>query len=197
MTMSNRSRRPSPASTGCCSFRATRSASGSPQHSNVLKAAKAAGVKRLAYTSLIAADTSTNPLAGEHKATEEAIRASGLEFVILRNNWYTENFLGDVAGAKQTGTILAAVKNGKVASALKAEYAEAAVRALMDDAHAGKTFELAGKAWTYPELAKAVSAVIGKPVAFKTVSEAEKKAALLQAGLPEAERRSTRCLTFR
>jgi NAD(P)H dehydrogenase (quinone) len=156
-----------------------------PQHSNVLKAAETAGVKRIAYTSLIAADTSTNPLAGEHKATEAAIRASGLEYVILRNNWYTENFLGDVAGARQTGTIIAAVKTGKVASALKAEYAEAAIKALMDDRWVGKTLELAGKAWSYSELAKAVSAVIGKPVAFKTVSEAEKKAALLQAGLPE------------
>jgi NAD(P)H dehydrogenase (quinone) len=155
------------------------------QHSNVLEAAKAAGVKRIAYTSLIAADTSTNPLAGEHKATEAAIKASGLEYVILRNNWYTENFLGDVAGAKQTGMILAAVTTGTVASALKAEYAEAAVRALMDDRHEGKIYELAGKPWTYSELAKAVSAVIGKPVAFKAISEAEKKAVLLAAGLPE------------
>lgn len=155
------------------------------QHRNVIAAAKEAGVRLVAYTSLIAADTSPNPLASEHVATEAALKASGLEWIILRNNWYTENYAGDIAGAKATGTIGAAVKDGKVGSALRAEYAEAAARALSGSGHAGTTYELSGTPWSYPELAAAAQESLGRPVAFKTVTEAEKKAALTAVGLPE------------
>jgi NAD(P)H dehydrogenase (quinone) len=155
------------------------------QHRNIIEAARAAGVKKVVYTSITQASTSTNLLAGEHKATEEALKASGLETVILRNNWYLENYAGDVAGAKQSGVIAAAVTHGKVGSALKTEYAEAAAEALVSGGHGGKTYELAGALWTYPEFAAAVSQVLGRPVKFVTVTEAEKKAALVGLGLPE------------
>lgn len=155
------------------------------QHNNAIAAAKDAGVRLVAYTSLIAADSSPNPLAGEHVATEAALKASGLEWIILRNNWYTENYAGALAGAKATGEIGAAVKDGKVASALRAEYAEAAARALTGSAHAGKTYELAGALWGYPELAKAAQELFGRPVTFHTRTEAEQKTALMTIGLPE------------
>jgi len=154
------------------------------QHHNIIEAAKSAGIKRIAYTSITQASTSKNPLASEHKATEEELKASGIDYTILRNNWYLENFAGDIAGAKQSGIIAAAVKNGKVGSALRSEYAEAAVRALSGEGHAGKTYELGGLPWSYEEFAEAVSTVIGRPVRFKTITEAEKKAALLGFGLP-------------
>jgi NAD(P)H dehydrogenase (quinone) len=156
-----------------------------PQHHNIIAAAKSAGVKRLAYTSITRAATSKNPLAPEHKATEEEIAASGIEYTILRNNWYIENFAGDIAGAKQSGVVAAAVKTGKVGSALRSEYAEAAVRALIGEGHAGKTYELGGQPWSYQEFAEAMSKVFGCPVVFKTITEAEKKAALVGFGLPE------------
>jgi NAD(P)H dehydrogenase (quinone) len=155
------------------------------QHSNAIAAAKDAGVRLVAYTSLIAADTSPNPLAGEHVATEAALKASGLEWIILRNNWYTENYAGALAGAKATGDIGAAVKNGKVGSALRAEYAEAAARALTGSAQAGKTYELAGKPWGFSDLAKVAQELFGRPVAFHTRTEAEQKTALMTIGLPE------------
>jgi len=155
------------------------------QHHNIIAAAKSAGVGRVAYTSITQAATSTNPLASEHKATEEELKASGIEYTILRNNWYLENFAGDVAGAKQSGVIAAAVKTGKVASALRGEYAEAAVRALAGEGHVGKTYELGGLPWSYTEFADAVSTVVGRPVQFKTITEAEKKAALVGFGLPD------------
>ncbi len=155
------------------------------QHHNIIAAAKNAGVKRIAYTSITQAATSTNPLAPEHKATEEDLKASGIEYTILRNNWYLENFAGDIAGAKQSGVIAAAVKNGKVGSALRSEYAEAAVRALVGEGHAGKTYELGGLPWSYKDFADALSTVIGRPVQFKTITEAEKIAALVGFGLPD------------
>jgi NAD(P)H dehydrogenase (quinone) len=62
------------------------------QHKNVIDAAKAAGVKHIVYTSAPRATTTALVVAPEHKATEENILQSGMEYTILRNNWYTENY---------------------------------------------------------------------------------------------------------
>ena len=74
-----------------------------PQHRNAIDAAKSAGVKHVVYTSAPKATTSKLVLAPEHKATEEYLTGSGLDYTVLRNGWYTENFLQVVETAKQTG----------------------------------------------------------------------------------------------
>src|SRR5690606_29890479 len=106
-----------------------------------------AGVKLLAYTSLNRANTSVNPLAGDHKSTEALIQQSGVPFVFLRNNWYTENYTDALKLAQATGVIEAAVGTGKVASALRSEYAEAAAHVLVGEGHEGQIYELAGELW--------------------------------------------------
>lgn len=63
------------------------------QHRNVINAAKAAGVKFIAYTSLLHADTSPLGLAAEHIETEQMLADSGIAYALLRNGWYTENYL--------------------------------------------------------------------------------------------------------
>jgi NAD(P)H dehydrogenase (quinone) len=156
------------------------------QHQAVIDAAKADGVKLVVYTSIAHADTSPNPLAPEHKATEKALVDSGLPFVILRNNWYSENYVDDLRRAKASGTIAAAVGDGRVASASRADYAEAAARALTGEGHAGKTYELSGaKAWDYRELAATAAELLGRPVAFTAMTADERRKGLLAAGLPE------------
>ena len=82
------------------------------QHQNVIDAAKAAGVQFIAYTSAPMAATTSLILAPDHKATEELLFNSGLDFVILRNNWYTENYLPQLNTARQTGKVVAAVRAG-------------------------------------------------------------------------------------
>lgn len=62
------------------------------QHQNVINAAKAAGVKFIAYTSLLHADKSPLGLHVEHVETENATAASGVPYALLRNGWYTENY---------------------------------------------------------------------------------------------------------
>ncbi len=74
------------------------------QHTAVIAAARAAGVKLIAYTSILRADTSKVGLAVEHKATEAALAASGVPHVLLRNGWYLENFAGRATTALQTGS---------------------------------------------------------------------------------------------
>ena len=69
-----------------------------PQHGNVIAAAKDAGVRLIAYTSIPKADTSTLLLAAEHKATEQLLAESGVPHVVLRNGWYIENYTGQQIG---------------------------------------------------------------------------------------------------
>jgi NAD(P)H dehydrogenase (quinone) len=155
------------------------------QHKNVIDAAKKNGVKLVVYTSISRADTSANPLASEHKATEAALKASGIPFVILRNNWYTENYVNDIKQARATGIIEAAAASGKVCSATRSDYAEAAARALSDQGHTGKTYELCGESWDYATLANVATELVGRRVVYKAVSAEERKSSLIQAGLPE------------
>ena len=156
------------------------------QHANVVNAAKAAGVGFIAYTSVLAADTTALILAPEHKATEELIRASGIDNTILRNGWYTENYAQTVATARQTGAVVAAAGDGRVASAARADYAAAAAAVLSSAGHEGRTYELSGDyAWDFKELATAITKIAGREVAYQPVSAPELVEALTNAGLDE------------
>ncbi|QZN85782.1 SDR family oxidoreductase [Cellulomonas sp. C5510] len=157
-----------------------------PQHRAVVEAAVAAGVRRLVYTSAPHADATPLVLAPEHKATEEIIRASGLTFTLLRNGWYTENYLGDVQQARESGEIVAAVGDGRVASAPRDDFAAAAAVVLRTEGHDDAVYELAGDvAWSFDELAAAASEVLGRPVVFRAVTSEQRRADLLAAGLDE------------
>jgi NAD(P)H dehydrogenase (quinone) len=157
------------------------------QHRSVIDAAKAAGVKLLAYTSILHADTSPMALAVEHRETEALIRSSGVPFALLRNGWYTENYTGNIAAAVQHGAVLGAVRDGRISSAARADYAAAAAAVLASpENQAGKVYELAGdKAFTLTEYAAELARQSGKPVAYKDLPEADYKAALRAAGLAE------------
>lgn len=156
------------------------------QHRNVIAAAKAAGVKRIVYTSILKGDQSPMILAQDHIATEAAINASGLSATILRNGWYTENYTGALGAAIQHGAIIGAAGEGRVNSAARKDYAEAIAVAALDDAHSGKTYELAGDtAHTGADLAAAVARASGKPVAYVPMPQGDYARALVGFGLPE------------
>ncbi|GAA1055843.1 NAD(P)-dependent oxidoreductase [Agromyces luteolus] len=156
------------------------------QHRNVIEAAKAAGVGKLAYTSGPKAATSELVLMPEHRGTEQVIAEVGVPAVILRNNWYTENYAQDVALAASTGVITAATGTGRVASAPRRDYAEAAAVVLLEDGHVGEVYELGGdEPWTFAELAAATSEVLGRDVVFVDQAPAERVASLVAAGLDE------------
>lgn len=157
-----------------------------PQHEAVIDAARQAGVALLAYTSLLHADSSPLPLAAEHKATEARLQASGLPHVILRNGWYTENYLASLPVALEHGVLLGCAGQGRIASAARADYAAAAAAVLTRPDQAGRIYELAGdSAYTLAELAAEISRQAGKPVRYQDLPEADYRAALLGAGLPE------------
>ncbi|WP_337231967.1 SDR family oxidoreductase [Citrobacter portucalensis] len=156
-----------------------------PQHRNVVNAAKAAHVKFIAYTSLLHADTSPLGLADEHVATEKMLAESGIAYALLRNGWYTENYLVSAPAALEHGVFIGAAGEGKIASATRADYAAAAARVISEDGHSGKTYELAGDAgWTLSQLAAELAKQSGKKVVYQNLSEADFAAALKGVGLP-------------
>lgn len=156
-----------------------------PQHRNVVYAAKAAHVKFIAYTSLLHADTSPLGLADEHVATEKMLAESGIAYALLRNGWYTENYLASAPAALEHGVFIGAAGEGKIASATRADYAAAAARVISEDGHSGKTYELAGDAgWTLSQLAAELAKQSGKKVVYQNLSEADFAAALKGVGLP-------------
>ncbi len=156
------------------------------QHRNVIEAAKKAGVKHIVYTSLLHADTSVLNLAEEHIATEQMLKASGIVHTILRNGWYTENYTGSVPGALSGGAFFGSAGDGKISSAARADYAEAAAIVLTSPGHEGKTYELAGDAaYTLTDLAAEISRQSGKAIPYKNLPEADYAAALIGYGLPE------------
>lgn len=157
------------------------------QHRAVIDAAREAGVGLLAYTSLLRAPTSGITLAAEHRETEVLLAASGLPHVVLRNGWYTENYTGSIGAALAHGVVLGAAGAGRIASAARVDYAEAAAAVLLRDGQAGQVYELAGdEAFTLTDYAAEITRQSGRPVAYQDLPEAGFQAALVQAGLPEA-----------
>ncbi|MCB5205944.1 SDR family oxidoreductase [Methylovorus mays] len=157
-----------------------------PQHQNVIAAAKRANVSLLAYTSLLHADTSPLGLATEHVATEQALKASGLPYAILRNGWYTENYTASIPPALQYGVVLGSAGDGKIASATRSDYAAAAAAVLRTSNQAGKVYELAGDtAYTLTEFAAELTRLSGKAIAYQNLPQADYAKALLDAGLPD------------
>lgn len=157
------------------------------QHRAVVDAAARAGVGLLAYTSLLHADTSSILLAPDHRETEAAIRAAGVPFALLRNGWYSDGFRSRIEQARATGEIVGSAGEGRVASAARADYAEAAAVVLAGDGHEGAVYELSGDvAWSFPELAEVIGRIVGREVRYRNLSTDEHIAALEAAGLPAA-----------
>ncbi|QQV76827.1 SDR family oxidoreductase [Sphingomonas aliaeris] len=155
------------------------------QHGNVIAAAKTAGVGRIVYTSLLHADTSALDLAEEHLETEAALKASGVPFTILRNGWYTENYLGSLSSALEHNAVIGSAGDGRISSAARGDYAAAAVIALTRDDLAGRTIELAGDdSYTLTDLAAEISRQSGSDVRYVDMPETAYAQALVDIGLP-------------
>jgi NAD(P)H dehydrogenase (quinone) len=154
------------------------------QHRNVVDAAIANDVSRVVYTSAPQVDTSTLPVAPEHLETEQYLASTTVDHVVLRNNWYHENYASAVETAAATGTVLTSAGDGRVASAARQDFAEAAAVILTTDGPVKRVYELAGDvAWTHDDLAAALSEVVGKPVAVANVSADEQSTILTSVGL--------------
>jgi NAD(P)H dehydrogenase (quinone) len=156
------------------------------QHGNAIDAARQAGVPHLVYTSGLQAPTTILRLAADHKATEELITASGIPATFLRNGWYTENHQQDFTGAREHGVIANSLGDGRLATAPRKDYAEAAAVVLTTPGHEGKAYELSGDiAWNFTEFAATAQELLGTPVVYQPLTAEQEREQLLSYGLDE------------
>jgi len=157
-----------------------------PQHTNVVEAAKEAGVSFIGYTSAPKASDTDLILAPEHKATEAVVQASGIPYSIMRNNWYFENYASTVEGAKASGEIVSSSNGGRIPAVPRSDLAAGHAAVLTGEGHENTVYEFAGdQAWTWEEFAAELSDVLGRPVTHRSVSTEEHARALQAVGLDE------------
>ncbi|UFS58536.1 SDR family oxidoreductase [Subtercola endophyticus] len=157
-----------------------------PLHAAAIDAAKAAGITHIVYTSAPHADSSALILAPEHKATEEYLQQSGVAHTVLRNNWYNENYGRSLPQVVESGVYLASTGEGRVASASRADYGDAIAAVITTPGALGKVYELNGDvAWTGTEFAAVVTDLLGREIAYNSVSTEEHAAILREAGLDD------------
>lgn len=153
-------------------------------HANAVQAAKTAGVKLLAYTSVVNADTAKNyPFAPEHAQTERMIADSGISAAILRNGSYNEFYTDFLAGLyQQLGAVIDASQGGKLSAAAKPDLAEAAAALLMKEAPEARIYELAGEDFTLADIAEAINTKTGAQIERRPINDEEYVATLVSAG---------------
>jgi len=155
------------------------------QHQAVIDAAKAAGVERIAYTSVLGGPEADFDLAADHITTEQAILDSGLPYTFLRNGWYHEVYTAQVAVQLEHG-VIGSAGDGRIGSAARRDYAAAAAVVLTGAGHEKTAYELNGDiAWTLTEYAAELSQQSGKDVAYNNVPAETHVGVLTGAGLPE------------
>ncbi len=155
------------------------------QHKSAVAAAAKAGVKHLAYTSMPNPDKSLVTFAPDHLGTEQAIKASGLPYTIIRNAWYNENYLHGMSHNLKAGQWFTAMADGKVSNISRDDCARAAAAVLAKGKAENKTYTLTGpQSLNADEIAALVSAVAGKPLRVVKVSPADLQKGIEGAGLP-------------
>jgi NAD(P)H dehydrogenase (quinone) len=152
-------------------------------HTNVIEAARRAGASRIAYTSMLNADDTTNPLAGEHRDTEQLLRQAGVPFTLLRNGWYTENYTDQLSRYLTSGHVLGAAGNGRISAATRRDYAIAAAVSIGQDGDGDRTYELGGPAFDLTQLAQIISELTGTQVVYRDLTVDQYADALRRAGL--------------
>lgn len=155
------------------------------QHKAVIDAATQAAIAMIGYTSIIHADTNPISLAESHRETERLIATSGIPHAILRNSWYTENYLIGAEAAIEHGALLGSTGDGPISAATRADYAAAAAVVLTGALGPARVYELAGdKAFTLSDVAAALSDAAGRTVEYRHLPQAAYRDALIGAGVP-------------
>jgi NAD(P)H dehydrogenase (quinone) len=156
------------------------------QHKAAIAAAAKAGAKRIAYTSLPDPETSKVTFAPDHLHSEEAVKATGLPYLIFRNNWYQENLLMALPQAVASGQWYSSAGDGRIPHAARNDIAAAIAGALANPPPVSTTYTLTGsEALTTEEVAALASGILGKTVQVVHVTDEQLAGGMKAAGVPE------------
>lgn len=157
------------------------------QHKAAIAAAKQAGAKRIGYASLPNADTSKVSFAPDHLGSEEAIKATGVTYLIFRNNWYSENLFMSLPQAVKSGQWYTSAADGRTAFVARDDIAAAIAGALANPPASSVTYTLTGaEAFTNDEVAALASEIIGKPIQVVHLTDEQLAGGMKAAGVPDA-----------
>ncbi|SCW56019.1 NAD(P)H dehydrogenase (quinone) [Rhizobium mongolense subsp. loessense] len=156
------------------------------QHRAAVEAAAKAGVKHIAYTSMPSPDKSLVTFAPDHLGTENAIKASGIPYTIIRNAWYFDNYLHGMPHNLQSGSWYTASGDGKVSNISREDCALAIAAALASGTGESATYTLTGsQSLTADEIAAGIATAVGKPLRAVKVSDEQLGQGMRGAGLPD------------
>ncbi|WP_138751329.1 SDR family oxidoreductase [Paenibacillus sinopodophylli] len=155
------------------------------QQTNAVEAALEAGVAQIVYSSAPRADVSEFFLAGIHRVREEIIKASGISYVFVRNNWYVENELGTIQQSLNGAPWVTSAGMGQVGWVYRPDLAEATANVLIGKGHEHTAYELSGQNLTQQQFVDALNEVTGKDIPLLPVDDATYGEMLSGAGLPE------------
>jgi len=154
------------------------------QHRNVIEAAKANGVKKIAYTSIVGDEEKNafSPVVQSNRQTEKDIQNSGLDLCIGRNGIYIEPDLEYIDTYQKEGEIRNCAGDGKCAYTSRAELGVAYAKMLLEEKHNGQIYNLVGEPITQAQLADYINQVYNTNLVYNPVSvkayATERKAAL-------------------
>ena len=142
------------------------------QHRNVIEAAKAAGVRKIVYTSIQGPEVGTafSPVVQSNRQTEADIRASGLDWAIGRNGIYIEPDVEYIDSYRAKGEIANSAGDGKCGYTTRSELAHAYAALLTRDELNGQTFDLNGTPITQAELTQYMNAAYGTELTYRGMS---------------------------
>ncbi|MCX2574057.1 SDR family oxidoreductase [Pedobacter sandarakinus] len=155
------------------------------QHTNAIKAAKAAGIKHIVYTSMPSPEKAHDiPFASDHVATEKALENSGLDFTSLRVSWYAENLMGFLPQIISAGKWPTVSGDGRIPYIPREDVAQAAANALMNNT--GKTYpDISGvESLSINDIASIASEVFGKTISVLQVPINAIMEELIAIGIP-------------
>ena len=154
----------------------------------LIDAAKAAGVQSIVKLSMLAADSEPAlPLLRWHAESEAYLKASGLQYAILRSNAMMQNFARvDRATIAGQSALYATAGQGKISFIDASDLAEVVVKALTTDHLLGKTYELTGaEAFSYPEVAAKFTHLLARPIEYVNLPDEAWRGAMISAGVPD------------
>jgi NAD(P)H dehydrogenase (quinone) len=157
-------------------------------HKAAIDAAARAGVKQIAYTSYVNADRYVDStIAVDHRRTELFLQESGVAWTLLRNQIYANGLVDQAVQMVREGRYVTHTPDARVAYVTREDCAAAAAAVLATPGHDNKAYNITGPDAVGPrELVALASELSGKPVELVVVSEAEYRAQLSAAGVPEA-----------
>jgi NAD(P)H dehydrogenase (quinone) len=155
-----------------------------------IDAAVAAGVDHIVYTSYVDAERNTSPIAVDHRATEADLRASGVAWTALRNQWYADGIVGDAEDMIAAGSVVVAADERGTAYVTREDCAAAAAAVLTTPGHENRIYEITGPELVFRrDIASIASEITGVPIEVRVATPEE--AAELPEEPPSGETLST------